>query len=76
MFAIDIEFKNGNKLEGLVWGWHPENGYVEVLDETNGNIKKYKLAEVYRGTIYSDRVRNLSRADDLLEKARQEGFCE
>lgn len=76
MFAIDIEFKNGNKLEGLVWGWHPETGYVEVLDESSGNIKKHKLSDVHRGTIYSDRVRNLSRAEDLLEKARSEGFGE
>lgn len=74
MFAIDIEFKSGKKLEGIIWGWHPENGYVEVLDESNGNIKKYNLTDVSRGTFYSDRDRKLSRADDLLEKARLEGF--
>lgn len=74
MYAIDVEFKNGNKLEGLVWKWFPEKGYFEALDESNGNINKYCFGEVKGGIFYSDRNRKFSKQEDFLEKAREDGL--
>jgi len=74
MYAIDIEFKNGKKLEGLVWKWFPEKGFFEALDESNGNISKYRFSEVKSGIFYSDRIRKLSKQEDFLEKAIANGF--
>jgi hypothetical protein len=74
MFAIDIEFTDGSTFEGLMWSWSPESGWVEVLDETNGERTKLWLSEIKTGLLYSDRIRKNAKTEDLIEKARQEGF--
>jgi hypothetical protein len=74
MFAIDIEFKDGTRFEGLIYTWRPEKGWVEVMDETAGERNTVWLSEVRSGSVYSDRIRKNARAEDLLEKAKREGY--
>lgn len=74
MFAIDVEFKNGNILNGLVWTWHPEKGTFEALDESTGKVKKYKFKDVKSGKFYNDHIRQTALVEDFLTKARDDGL--
>ena len=74
MYAVDITFKNGSKLEGLIWRWTPKKGVFEALNESNGNIKSYKLQDVKEGKWYSDRVRKYSECSDFIERAVADGW--
>jgi hypothetical protein len=74
MYAIDVEFKGGKKLEGLVWRWFPEKGYFEALDESNGKINKYRFSDVKSGIFYTDRIRKFAKQEDLLDRAREHGY--
>jgi hypothetical protein len=74
MYAIDVIFKNGSKLEGLIWSWEPEHGWFKALDESNGKIKTYQLKDVKEGKFYEDRIRKTSKSYDFLEKAAEDGY--
>jgi fibronectin type 3 domain-containing protein len=76
MFAIDVSFKDGSKIEGLIWDWSPKEGSFKVLDESNGKIKECSLSTVKNGIFYSDRIRKKAKQEELLEKARKEGFVD
>ncbi len=74
MYAVDIVFNNGKKLEALMWRWVPAEGWFEALNEKNGVVKKYSLKDVQSGLFYSDRIREKATSEDLLEKAQRDGF--
>ncbi len=76
MYAIDVIFKNGHKLEGLIWTWKPEEGWFKALDETNGKIKEYQFEDVQEGRFYDDHIRKTARVCDFIEKAKEDGFQE
>lgn len=74
MYAIDLLFKNGNRLEGLIWSWKPEQGWFQALDERDGQVRKYLIKDVQDGKIYEDRVRIQAQAQSFLERAKNEGY--
>ena len=74
MFAIDFVLKSGKKIEGLIWRWNPTSGSMEVMDETNDKISKYNLTDVSEGLVYSDRIRKISKTEDIFEKAKADGW--
>lgn len=74
MYAVDVFLKNGSKLEGLLWGWRFEADAFDVLDEHDGRIKRIQLNDIKGGKFYSDRVRELSSSESLLERAVKEGW--
>jgi len=76
MYAIDVVFKNGHKLEGLVWAWEPELGCFTALDESNGKIKIFQFKDVQEGKFYDDHIRRCpsTKVSDFLEKAIEDGY--
>lgn len=74
MQAIDLLFKNGHRLEGLIWTWEPSGGWFEALDEKDGKIRKYWIKDVQDGKIYADRIRIQAQAQSFLELAKSEGY--
>ena len=74
MYAVDLFFKNGKKLEGLIWTWKPEKGWFEALDERDGKVRKYRIKDVLDGKIYADRIRIQAQAQSFLERAVAEGY--
>lgn len=76
MYAIDVVFKDGHKLEGLVWSWEPQLGWFKALDESNGKIKRFQFKDVQEGKFYNDRIRRCSstKVYDFLEKAEEGGY--
>ena len=74
MYAIDLLFKNGKRLEGLIWSWKPEQGWFQALDERDGQVRQYLIKDVQDGKIYADRVRVQAQAQSFLERAADEGY--
>lgn len=76
MYAIDVVFKNGQKLEGLVWSWEPQQGWFKALDESNGKIKKFQMKDVQEGKFYDDHIRKSPSVKicDFMEKAQEDGY--
>ena len=74
MYAIDIELQTGKKLEGLIFNWAPEEGFVEILNEKTGDRQIIEFDDVKTGVWYSDRVRKIAKSEDLLNKAITEGY--
>lgn len=74
MYAIDVVFKNGSKLEGLIWTWRPQEGWFKALDESNGKVKKYHLKDIEEGKFFDDHIRKSAKVCDFLEKAVEDGF--
>lgn len=74
MYAVDIELQSGKRIEALIYNWAPEEGFIDILNEKNGDREVIKLNEVKSGKFYYDRDRSRSKCDDLLEKASEDGY--
>jgi hypothetical protein len=76
MLAITVKFTNGKQMDGLLWTWRPELGWIEVMSEKDGRVRKLTLDNVAGGTIYSTRVRQDDDPgmQDLMERAVSEGW--
>lgn len=74
MYAVDLVFSNGKKVEGLLWTCPSAEGEFKYLDEHSGDIKTAKINNVQSGLWYSDRIRHLAKSEDFMEKARAEGW--
>lgn len=74
MYAVDIVFKNGSELKGLIWTWPPKKGEFKALDESNGKIKDFNMRDVREGRWYEDHIRKTSQSSDFIEKAVESGW--
>ena len=74
MHDVVIELKDGRKLIGPIWTWHPKEGYLE-LDIDHWSEGKVYFRDI-KTAVQCDVMVNITSIEDidLLVRAKNEGW--